>query len=627
MGFLIALINGAPVFTEIEARTESDYGLHFTVENINHVFGGVSVIDETFWGVPADPKNDPLRYQPVGCTVYSVTSGISCEGGAHSNAPLKPFISAPTVCGADLKTEAFVESYDLGTDRAISSFPGTTGCDQLSFNPSLFAQPTTKRTETASGLDIDLKVPPAESPIAPSPSAIKEAVVTLPEGFSINSSAADGKTTCSAEEARIGLRHEAALCPEAAKIGTFSITTSSLPAPLQGYVYLADPKPGDPYRAYLIADGFGLHVKLPPASLEADPVTGQLTARLEDLPQFPFNEFNLHLFGSERGLLATPDRCGTYPVESTFTPWDADLSEQESIQYFELNEGPNGTPCPGTRRDFTPTFKAGVSDRGAGVHSPFTFDTTRPDGDQDAAGIDISTPPGFTASLKGVPYCPETAIAQLASASYSGMAEQGSPLCPLASQVGVVDAGAGAGTHQVYVQGRVYLAGPYKGAPISLVAVIPAVSGPYDLGNIVVRTAVEVDEESARVRAVTDPLPQLIEGIPLRARHIRLTLDRPGFTLNPTNCDPFSVDSVLFGDEGAAAHRSAFFQAANCSTLDYGPALSMRLKWRPRAPGAPGDPRCIDSKARRSQLKKVSVTLAEGRATRPEPYRHDLHPG
>jgi hypothetical protein len=612
IGFLVALLNGAPVFTEIEARTESDYGLHFTVENINHVFGGVSVIEETFWGVPADPKNDPFRYKPVGCTVYGATSGVPCEGGAKSNAPLKPFISAPTECGVPLRTEATVDSYDLGVERAFASFPGTTGCDQLSFNPSLFAQPTTERTDTASGIDIDLKVPAAESPIAPSPSAIREAVVTLPRGFSLNSSAADGKTSCSAEQARIGIRHEAAQCPEAAKIGSFSIETSALPAPLPGFVYLADPKPGDPYRAYLIADGFGLHIKLPAASLEADPATGQLTARLQELPQFPFSDFHLHLFGSERGLLATPDRCGTYAVESTFTPWDSDLSEQESTQYFVLDEGPNGSPCPGQTRDFNPTFSAGVADRGAAVHSPFTFDTTRPDGDQNATGIDISTPPGFTASLKGIPYCPEATISQLQSPSYSGRAEQSSPSCPLASQVGIVDAGAGAGTHQVYVQGRVFLAGPYKGAPLSLVTVVPAVSGPYDLGNIVVRTAVEVNEETAQVRAVTDPLPQLIEGIPLRARHIRLTLDRPNFTLNPTNCDPFSVDSRLFGDEGAGVDRSSFFQVANCSVLDYRPALSMKLSGGLQRRGHPAIRAVLTTKPGEANSRSVTVTLPKG---------------
>ena len=225
IGFIEPLLSNTPIFTEVESRTESDYGLEFTVNDINHVFNGVSVIEEIFFGIPADPANDPARLQPLGCTLFGVNGRPPCEGGAHSNAPLKPFINAPTVCNQTLTTEALVESYDRGFDRATGTYPGTTGCDQLSFNPSLFAQPTTRRTDTASGLDIDLKVPAAESPIAPTPSAIKDAVITLPKGFSINSSAADGKASCSAEQARIGFRHEAAQCPEAAKVGSLEIVT------------------------------------------------------------------------------------------------------------------------------------------------------------------------------------------------------------------------------------------------------------------------------------------------------------------------------------------------------------------------------------------------------------------
>lgn len=609
IGFHEFLLNYAPIFTEVESRTDGDYGLVLTTTNLNHVFGGVSVVQQTIWGIPADPANDALRFKPVGCLFASQPE---CEGGAKSNAPLRPFTNAPTVCGVDLFPEALVESYDLGTDRATTTFPSTTGCDQLSFNPSLFAQPTTNRTDTASGLDVDLKVPPSESPVAPAPSAIKGVTVSLPKGFSINSSAADGKTSCSPEQARIGFRHEAAQCPESSKIGSISITTSALPGPLPGFVYLADPKPGDPYRIYPVADGFGVHVKLPAASIEADPDTGQLTARFEGLPQFPFNEFNMHLFGSERGILATPDRCGTYPVKSTFTPWDSELPDQTSTQFFELNEGSDGKPCPGQARGFEPGFVAGVSDRGAAVHSPFTFDTTRPDGDQNLTGVDVSTPPGFTASLKGVPYCPEADIAQARRSDYTGRAEQAAPTCPLASQVGVVEAGAGAGTHQVYVQGRVYLAGPYKGAPISLVSVIPAVSGPYDLGNVVVRTAVYVDQETTQVRAASDPLPLLVEGIPLRVRHIRLTLNRQGFTLNPTNCDPFSVEATLFGDEGAAAHRSSLFQAANCATLDYAPALKIRLSGGLNRRGHPAIRAVLSSKPGEANSSRISVTLPKG---------------
>lgn len=577
----------SPIFTVVEGRTESDYGLEFTVSNINHVFSGISIIEQTFWGVPADHGHDAERQHPVGCTLYGVGGAPECEGGAVSNAPLAPFIDAPTVCGEALQASVTVRSYDLGMSSASAPFAATTGCDQLAFNPSLFAQPTTSRADTASGLDVDLKVPQTESPTTPSASEIRESTVTLPPGFSINPNAADGKASCSAVQARVGIRHEAAQCPEASKIGSLTIESSALPGPLPGYVYLGDPLPGNRYRLWLIADGFGQHVKLPPASVYADPSTGQLTTKFDELPQFPFTDFNLHLFGSERGLLATPKQCGSYPVESTFVPWDADLPKQESTQYFTIDEGPNGSPCPSTPRPFHPSVNAGVADKGAGVHSPFTLEASRSDGDQELLGIDVTAPPGFSATLKGVPYCPETAIQYLQSATYSGQEEINSSSCPAASQVGTAVAGAGAGTHPLYVQGKVYLAGPYKGAPLSLETVIPAVSGPYDLGVAAVRTAVAVNARTAQVSASSDPLPQILEGVPLRTRYIRISLDRPNFALNPTNCDPLSIQTTLLGGEGGSVAQGTHFQVANCAALTFGPKLALTLRGSTRRLGHP----------------------------------------
>jgi hypothetical protein len=609
-GFFVPLL-ASPVFTVIEGRTESDYGLEFAVTGISHFLGGLTGIEQIIWGVPADPKNDALRIHPRGCEPYEIAFH-PCEGGTPSNLPLEPFIDAPTMCGAPLESALRVESYDLEVTTANSPYPATTGCDQLSFNPSLFAQPTTRRTDTPSGIDVDLKVPPAESPVAPTPSHIKGVSVSFPEGFSINPNAADGKTSCSAEEARLGIRHEAAQCPESSKVGSLTLESSALPGPMPGYIYLADPEPGNPYRIWLIADGFGQHVKLGPGSAQADPITGKLTVSFPDLPQFPFNDFRMHFFGSERGLLATPKSCGTFAVNSTFTPWDAALPVQESTQYFQLDEGTDGASCPALPRSFSPSVTAGVADKGAGKHAPFTFQVSRPDGDQNLSKITVKTPPGFSATLKGIPYCPEAAIAKLGAPAYKGQEEQASSACPAASQVGTATAGVGAGTHPLYVGGRVYLAGPYKGAPLSLETVIPALSGPYDLGVVAVRTALNVDTESAQVTAVSDPLPQILGGVPFRTRSIRLSLDRDGFALNPTNCDPFSVESTISGDEGAAAGRSTHFQVANCRDLDFGPKLSLRLSGNMRRTGHPAVHAVLTAKPGEANISRTAVTLFRG---------------
>jgi hypothetical protein len=609
-GFFVPLL-ASPVFTVVEGRTESDYGLEFAVTGISHFVGGVTGIEQTFWGVPADPIHDAIRMHPRGCQPFEI-SFYPCVGGTPSNLPLEPFIDAPTECGAGLETGVKVESYDLGVTTASDIYPATTGCDQLSFNPSLFAQPTTRRTDTPSGIDVDLKVPPAESPVAPTPSHIKGVSVSFPEGFSINPNAADGKTSCSPEEARVGIRHEAAQCPESSKVGSLTLESSALPGPMPGYIYLADPEPGNPYRIWLIADGFGQHVKLGPGSAQADPGTGKLTVSFPDLPQFPFNDFRMHFFGSERALLATPKRCGTYPVKSTFTPWDAALPTQESTQFFQLDEGTDGAPCPTLPRSFSPSVSAGVSDKGAGKHAPFTFQVSRPDGDQNLTGITVKTPPGFSATLKGVPYCPEAAIAKLGGSAYAGQDEQASSACPAASQVGTATAGVGAGTHPLYVDGKVYLAGPYKGAPLSLETVIPALSGPYDLGVAAIRTALQVDSQSAQVTAVSDPLPQILGGVPFRTRFIRLSLSRDAFTLKPTNCDPFSVESTISGDEGAAAGRSTPFQVANCRDLDFAPKLALRLSGNMKRTGHPAVHAVLTAKPGEANISRTAVTLFRG---------------
>jgi hypothetical protein len=343
-----------------------------------------------------------------------------------------------------------------------------------------------------------------------------------------------------------------------------------------------------------------------------DPRNGRLTVVFEDLPQFPFSNFNMHFFGSERGFLATPTRCGTYAVDSTFTPWNAALPEQSSQQFFRIESGPGASACPGANRPFAPSFRAGVADKSAGAHSTFSLVLERNDGDQNLTGITVTTPPGFSASLRGVPYCSEAGITRVAGAGYSGLVEQVSPACPPASQIGTATAGAGAGSHPVHVGGTVYLAGPYRGAPLSLVVVVPAVSGPYDLGNIAVRSAIHLDPITAQVTAVTDPLPQIIEGVSLRTRLIQVSLDRPGFALNPTNCEPLAVDAVASGDEGAAASLRTPFQVANCADLEYTPKLNLRLRGSMKRRGHPSIQATLITRPGEANSRRVAVTLPKG---------------
>ena len=615
LGFYIPFTS-TPAFIVLSARTNSDYGLDATIAGLEHAIPpeGVRI---ALWGVPDSSSHDAERapFNSQGkdqtCGNYYPPSPDTwpCFSPTPSSSPAIPFLDGPTTCTGPLPVSLEILGYDLSVTQDEQTYPATTGCDQLSFNPSLYAQPTTTQADSASGLAVDLSVPQEQSASSPSPSEIRALTVTLPRGFSINPNAADGKTSCTNAEARLGTM-EAALCPEFSKVGSVTLTSSALPGPIPGYIYLGTPEPNDRYRLILTADGFATHVKLI-GSVYPDPQTGQLTVSFENLPQSPFSEFNLHFFGSERGLLATPTQCGTFPVTSTFMPWDAQLSDQTSVQYFTLESGPDETPCPGPRRPFDPSFTASALNSTGGAHSPFTVEIARKDGDQNLSVVKVTTPPGFAAKLAGTEYCSDSALAKAASTGYTGREEESAPVCPGSSLIGTAATGAGAGTHPVYLEGRVYLAGPYNGAPLSLAVITPAISGPYDLGNVVVRAALDVNPETAQITAISDPLPRILDGVPLRLRSLQIDLNRPGFTLNPTNCNPLSVDAELVGEEGSLASPSEHFQATNCFTLPFAPKLTLKLSGSTKHSGNPALSANLSAKPGEANIASTAVTLPQ----------------
>ena len=615
LGFVAPLI-GAPILIELSSRTNSDYGLEAMTSELLRLPLPHNIM--TLWGVPQSPVHTPDRFiTPLtGAGLCLVQSGVEgCPPGSGfgptyspSTSPEAPFLQNPTECGVPLTITGEIIYHGGAVGTASYPWPSTTGCNQASFSPSITANPTTTSADTASGLDTDLRVPQTQAPATPAPSELRVSRLTLPRGFSINPGAADGKVACPEALTGIGTLGPAN-CPEHSKIGTLELDVAALPAPIPGSLYLAEAKPGEPYRLLLAASGFATNVKLL-GKVEPDPQTGQLSVIFPHLPQAPLQEFNLHIFGSERGLLATPAHCGTYEVEGEFIPWNDTLATRFSKSFVTVDSGPGGTPCPGAVRHFEPTLTAGMANNTAATHAPFSLTLSRSDGEQNMTGLSVTAPPGFSATLKGIPYCPQAALSALPTRS--GVAELTAPACPAASQIGTAVTGAGAGTHPLYTPGKVYLAGPYKGAPLSLIVVVPAVSGPYDLGNVAVRAALYIDPATAQVRAVSDPLPQILEGIPLRLRSILINLDRPGFTLNPTSCSPSAVEEATSGDEGGAAAQKAHFQAANCSDLPYGPKLSLKLKGGLNRRGHPAIKAIFSAKPGEANTHKVTVALPPG---------------
>ena len=565
-------ILGVQVFIDASVRSEGDYGVSATSTGLSST-GGFTSLTTTLWGVPADSSHNTQRLTPV-----EASQGTTKSPPRSSGLSPAPFMTNPTRCGVPLHVGFGVTSYqtpDEQVSTASASLPEITDCGKLKFNPSLTVTPTTRDAASPSGLEASLVIPQNEAFDGRATSQLRYATVTLPEGVTIASGAADGLQACSGEEVGLGTRKPAA-CPEAAKIGTAEFDVPALARTLQGSIYQRTPVAGNLFGIWLVADDLGVHVKIP-GEVHPDPKTGQLTASFEGTaqtegnPQVPLREFKLHFKGGPRGVLAMPDRCGSYLTHYEFVPWSG--------------SGPVSGDTPMTidrncdTGGFSPRFSAGTRNPTAGAFSPVVTNLTRESGEQNVSGLDVTLPPGVLAKIAGVPLCDEAA------------AEVGS--CPSTSQVGTTTVAAGPGSSPLWIPqpGKdptaVYLAGPYAGAPYSLVVRTPAQAGPFDLGTVVVRAAVRLNPDTAQVTVKSDPLPQILEGVPISYRTIHVDIDKPEFTVNPTSCDPMEIRAAATSEEGSVAALSDRFQAAGCASLPFKPNLQMRLLGRTRRGGHP----------------------------------------
>lgn len=580
-----------PNIINIRLRPEDDYAVSARLEGLTPneqlVFS-----DSEIWADPADSSHDTMRLTPRESYPLGLTSSPPRPSGLDPVA----FLTGPTNCADNPGVGISIESYQL--PGVISSLPAplgkTTGCDLVPFDPSISLEPTTSRADSPSGMDVKLSVDQAEllEPDGIAPAHIKKTIVTLPEGMTLNPAAANGLDGCSTEE--IGLISKAPIrfdssdpqCPNGSKVGTATVTTPVLDGPIEGSLYVAD-QADNPFdtllSGYLVAQGQGVLIKLA-GRFDVTP-SGRITATFDNAPQQPFSEFELHFKGGDRGVLITPSACGTYEITSQFVPWSADDPDNPAseevvtrVSKFAIDSGPNGGACPSGQ--FDPALQAGSVNPFAGQFSNFVLRVTRHDGTQRIAGLSASLPAGLTAKLAGIPYCPNSAIhaAEVRNGLGQGVLELTNPSCPASSEVGRILAGAGAGPLPFYVNtGRAFLAGPYRDAPLSMVVVFPAVAGPFDLGAIVERVALQVNPETARVTAISDQIPTVLHGIPLDVRDIRVMVNRPEFVLNPTNCEEKRIVATLTSEQGKIATPADRFQVGGCRALDFAPKLRIRL--------------------------------------------------
>jgi hypothetical protein len=599
VGFTLVEFNG---FVDGFLRTGSDYGI--TVSDITVPLLPIQSVVTSIWGVPADERHDNQRCILIGAFGGSLCGGEpGTESGPNSSeAPLAPFFTLPTSCTGPLKTTISIDSVEEpGVFDRESAFSldengnpvGMRNCDAPSFDPTLTVQPETTVADSPTGLHVNLHIPQNEDPKGLATANLKDTVLTLPPGMVVNASAGDGLAACSS--AQVDLKGPGpANCPAAAKMGTVEIKSPLLDHAVPGAVYLA--KQGDnPFNSllalYIAVDDpiSGVVVKLA-GRVEPDPVTGQLRTTFLNNPQLPFEDLSVDLPGGPRAPLSTPPTCGTYATTTALTPWTAPEGKSAfPSDSFAITTAPGGG-CPASEAQMPnkPSFEAGTANPLAGAYSPFVLKLNRENGSQHLAALNLTLPPGLSAKLAGLSECSEAQIAQ-ASARRNpgeGALEQASSSCPANSRLGTVNVGSGSGS-PLYVQGHAYLAGPYKGAPLSMAIITPAIAGPFDLGTVVVRAALYINETTAQATVKSDPLPQILQGIPVDLRSVAVQIDRNQFTLNPTSCEVKALSAQAISFTGAVAALSNRFQVGACKALDFKPGLSLKLKGATKRGGHP----------------------------------------
>jgi uncharacterized repeat protein (TIGR01451 family) len=626
-GFNVA---GSVVTLDARVRADENYRVAIAAVNVPEALP-IASTTTTLWGVPADSSHDNER----GCAgenepFMTGASGPTCSSGA----PQVAFLRNPTSCtdpsnpAADgLTTTAHIDSWvhpgaleadgnpDLRDPSWVSAsfvshlppaYPNPpsawgphqlpTGCDQVPFDPTLTASvPAPATPNSPSGLTVDLDLPQSSDPTAIGEGDLKKAVVTFPAGMRVSPSSADGLGGCSPAQIGLGSNSDPT-CPDSSKIGTLSITTPLLDEPLDGTVYLATPNQ-NPFNSliaiYLVVKGPGVVLKLP-GKVDLDPATGQVSTTFDNQPQLPFSHLHLELNGGPRSPLMTPSQCGTYTTHSVMTSWSGNTVTSDST--FTLSADGNGAPCPPI--GFSPNLIAGNENPIAGAETSFALQLTRTDQDQQLASLTLNMPGGALGRIAGPVLCPD-------AAANAGTCQDG-------SKIGDVTVGAGAGTNPFFItSGRAYITGPYKGAPYGLSIVVPAVAGPFDLGNVVVRSAIFVDRQSAALKIVSDPLPTILQGIPLDVRDIEVVVNREHFFRNPTSCAEKHIFSTIASTQGAIAHPTERFQVGECANLALAPTLTLTVGGRGHTRAGVSTPlsTTLTQSPGQTNLRSVSVTL------------------
>jgi hypothetical protein len=635
---------GSPIIFDIAVPQADDgtYTLQLRARNIPQTLD-LRGMRLSLWGTPWAASHNGERGDCLNEAEPSFP-WAKCSVGAPLIVPPQAYLSLPTRCAASLEFTGTATSWQQPGEVRAADFNSDPGGDPKPLScGSLFTDfkaqglLTDSKASSPAGYNFQLQNN-VETLVQPNflvtPST-KKAVIKLPHGTTINPSVGAGLETCDptqyARETRTSKPGEG--CPNGSKIGEFLVHSPLFTAGenFEGPIYLATPndpaKPGaeNPFDGlvaiYMVAKlpQRGVQVKLA-GKIDMSRENGDIVATFDGLPQLPYTNLTVNFRAGQRAFLVTPPTCGAAVSSIEMTPWAAQLASTTANSTTQIDAGVNGGPCPSSGpQAFKPQAVAGAYNSNVGSYTPYFVHLIRHDDEQEITSYSLILPKGITGKLAGIPFCPEAAIA--ASRTRSGRAEAADPSCPETSQVGTTLTGYGVGAALTYAPGRVFLAGPYNGAPLSLVTVNSATVGPFDLGTIVIRSAFQVDEHTAQLEidsSASDPIPHIIDGIPLHLRDVRIYIDRHEFTHNPSSCEASQLISTLTGSgatfdnkaDDSTAVANQHFQLLNCLTLGFRPRLGMRLRGGFRrgdypqlrvnyASRGPGD----------SNLKRIEVTM------------------
>jgi hypothetical protein len=619
---------GVPVTITPHVREANrEYGLTLDLKNFSQQLD-ITGFEMTIWGVPWAAAHNTMRGNCLNATEPAFAFAKCSVSKLNPPHGPQAYLTMPTSCEGPLTYHASATSWQQPATVTASSTTGgaLTGCGSLSFKPTAQAQLSTNRTTSPTGYDFTLDGNSVSlvDPSASVSSQVRKAVVRLPEGMSVNPSVASGLGTCSRAQFAAETLNSApgAGCPNASKIGELTIDSPLVEGPIEGSMFFTTPYDnpfGELLALYMVAKKpeRGIMVKVA-GRVTSDAATGRITATFDDLPQLPYSHFNVHFRSGQRSALASPYSCGGYTTEIDTTPWQDPNAVLHQVSPFTLTAGVGGGACPQGLAPFTPGISGGTLNANASSYSPLYLHLTRTDPDQEITSYSATFPRGLLAKVAGVPFCPEPLIE--AAKRQTGAESATTPACPAASLIGRTFTGYGLGSSLAYAPGTLYLAGPYNGSPLSVVAIDSAKVGPFDLGTVVIRSAIRVDRRTAQVSldsAGSDPIPHILAGFPLRLRDIRIYIDRPKFMINPTSCAPFALSSTLTGAGGrfsdssddTSATVSSPFQLSNCSALGFAPRFKLSLKGGHKRGEFPSLKATVRPRPGDSNIGKANVTL------------------